>query len=83
MINNIKDLKQLIKLCREQGIDAIEVGEIKVSLGAVPYKVPRVTKTKQTEASYSPGGNLPDTKVTSDDNDIPSEDDMLYWSTSN
>lgn len=35
-IESFKDLRKLIKLCRETGVDAIEVDNIKFNLGAPP-----------------------------------------------
>lgn len=46
-INNLKELKALIKLCRASGIDAIEVDNIKFQLRDKPEKL----KTEQPVAS--------------------------------
>lgn len=38
VINNLKDLKALVQLCRKEGIDAFEIGDIKFNLGAKPKR---------------------------------------------
>ncbi len=38
-INNLKELKALVKLCRASGIDAIEVDNIKFQLRDEPKKL--------------------------------------------
>lgn len=37
-IASFKDLRKLIKLCRETGVDAIEVDGVKFNMGAPPRK---------------------------------------------
>lgn len=36
MINNLKDLSNLLKLCRKQGVTEIKLGEIQFKLGDLP-----------------------------------------------
>lgn len=38
MINNLDDLKDLIKLCRKNGITEVEFGPVKLKLGELPVK---------------------------------------------
>ncbi len=40
-IKSLKDLEQLIKLCRKTGIDAFEIGSIKFNLGQEPKSKPK------------------------------------------
>lgn len=37
-INSLKEFKALIKACRSLGVDAIEVGDLKVVIGKEPFK---------------------------------------------
>lgn len=45
-IDTLADLRQLIKVCRKEGINSIEVDGIKLELGDVPLKK---LKTEQSE----------------------------------
>lgn len=38
MINDLKDLRALFKLCRAQGITDFKMGEIEITLGSLPEK---------------------------------------------
>jgi len=38
MIQDISDLKKLFKLCRDQGVDNIEIGTLKIKFGTLPDK---------------------------------------------
>lgn len=38
MINDLKDLRALFKLCRAQGITDFKVGEIEIKFGSLPEK---------------------------------------------
>lgn len=38
-LESIKDLEALVKLCRKHGIEAIEVDNVKFSLGSAPKRV--------------------------------------------
>lgn len=75
MIKDLKDLKKLMILCREQGIDAFEIGEIKFNLGTKPQ--PKVRKTKEKETVLAPGGITEEVQIPTDS---ISEHDMLFWS---
>lgn len=45
-INNLKDLENLVKLCRKQGIATITVGDITFTLSETPAKQKRIKKIK-------------------------------------
>lgn len=47
MITDLKELKQLVSLCRKAGIDAIEVGDIKISFGRAPMTLVKSKKAKE------------------------------------
>ena len=38
MISNLKELKQLLKLCREQGVTEINLGTVSFKLGDLPQE---------------------------------------------
>lgn len=35
---NPKELKALLKVCREYGVDNVEIGELKIKFGAMPQE---------------------------------------------
>lgn len=37
MIENLKELEKLLKLCRKQGVTEIKLGTIELKLGELPY----------------------------------------------
>ena len=80
-IDSLKDLKKLMALCREQGIDAIEVDGIKMNLGQKPYIAPKTRKasvdTTETK-SYTPGGITEEVKIPTDM--MLTEEQLLMWS---
>lgn len=47
---NPKDLKALFKVCREFGVDNVQVGELKVTFGELPEE----EKTEIAEAALGP-----------------------------
>lgn len=38
MIQNLKDLERLLKLCRKQGVTELDLGSVKFKLGELPTK---------------------------------------------
>ena len=40
MIDNLKDLQRLLKLCRKQGVKEIKLGAVEIKLGDLPFEVP-------------------------------------------
>lgn len=85
MINNIKDLAKVIKLCRSTGVAVLKLGELELHLGQEPRK----SKAAFGSANYGmeeanlkiPAPNLidsgPDKIETPDE---LSEEDLLNWS---
>lgn len=75
-IDGVNDLRKLIKLCREQGIDSIKVDNIEIKLGDKPQK-----PTKETKAApqpvFTPGGITEDTQIDSFDA-LTDEQKMFY-----
>ncbi len=50
MINDLKDLKKLIQLCRSTGVESIKLGDIELHLGDKPTKA----VSHQSEALQDP-----------------------------
>lgn len=80
-IENLRDLKKLIQLCRLTGVEAIEIGDIKMNLGPTPTII-RSTKLKsepnQTFTTpYAPGGITAEIQIPTDG---ITEEQMLFWS---
>jgi len=51
MIENIKDLEKLLKICRKQGVQEIDLGTIKFKLGELPVDI----KPAEEPEAYSNG----------------------------
>lgn len=78
-IDNFKDLENLIKLCRKQGIDSIKIDGIELEIGPAPE---RVYKTKSTSKSntnvvHTPGGITDDTQIITSD---LTEEQLMFYS---
>jgi hypothetical protein len=66
-LENLKDLKGIIALCRKTGVKSIEIDGVKLELGDAPHR------------SIKPADATPDTEeITSD---VPTAEEMLFWST--
>lgn len=65
-IDNLADLKALIKMCRKEGIQSIEVDGVKLSLGDAPSASRRLKSEKLAEPI----------------NEMPSytEEELMTWS---
>lgn len=75
-IENLKDLQKLIQLCRKLGVDAFEVGDIKMNLGPEPIKY-KASPKQTVQAALAPGGITEDTKI---ETDVLTAEQMLFWS---
>jgi hypothetical protein len=58
MINNIKDLEKLLKLCRRQGVQEINLGTVSFKLGELPIEVDKNAKNILDEVE-DPYANFP------------------------
>ena len=60
MIDNLKDLEKLFKLCRKQGITEIDLSTMKFKLGDLPIE-PSAQSTDLVDDPYAgfPAGDLP------------------------
>lgn len=77
-IKNLKDLKKLIQLCRTTGVEAIELGTLKMNLGPTPviykqYKTKPIEVTTQTTlGEIDENVKIPTDQLT--------EEQLLMWS---
>lgn len=78
-MQNLKDLKKLIALCRAQGVTSIEMDGIKLELGAIAPKT-RAPKT-YTMPDFDPG-QVPSFEPVQDEitTDELSAEDLLFYS---
>jgi len=77
-IESLKDLQKLIQLCRKMGVEAFEVGEIKMSLGPEPAKYKATAIYKQTlQKTLAPGGITEDVTIPTD---LLTDEQLLFWS---
>ena len=78
VIKDIKDLKQIIDLCRKTGVDSIKIDNVEMKLGPAPVKY---TTNKETSRPYTPPGVITeDTQITTDE---LTEEQLLFYSTTN
>jgi hypothetical protein len=59
MINELKDLKALLKLCRSQGVTEIEIGTTKIKLGEMPIEQQTSSGEQPEIQSDNPWANFP------------------------
>lgn len=81
-IDTLKELKQLVKACRQLGIDKIKVDNVELELSAISPDTSRKGRKFVTSASeehvFVPGGIDADTKI--DTPDELTEEQLLMWS---
>lgn len=77
-IDSLKELKALIKLCRQLGVDAIEVDNVKFGLGPEPvtYKQQKGQATSFISNNTDGTPDLPNIKTP----DALTEEQMLFYS---
>ena len=88
IINDLKDLRQLISLCRKTGVSDIEINGIKLHLGPMPLKRNKSLVDTFPEASIPvPQYQSINAQETSNEAietismpDELSQDDLLYYS---
>lgn len=64
MINDLKDLKALFKLCRAQGVTAFKMNGIEVTLGDLPKEDQAQTQGELIEDPSNQWANFPDRILT-------------------
>lgn len=70
MIQDVKDLEKLLKLCRKQGVTELKFGNVEFKLGALPHD--KVTQTQDEVTTDNPYSNFPDGEL--------SPDQLMYYS---
>lgn len=68
LLPNPKELDAILKICRKRGVDAIEIGAIKVKFG----ELPRETSLPEVEQETMPDGTPLPVGVTLEE--------MIHWS---
>lgn len=80
-IKDIKDLKQIIDLCRKTGVQSIKVDNVEMHLGEAPSKPAAITqKRNKTTETFIPGVITEDTQITTDE---LTADELLFYSATN
>lgn len=59
MINELKDLKQLFKLCRQQGVTEIKLSGVEIKFGDMPLESKSGSLIDSTQDEASPYANFP------------------------
>lgn len=63
MIESIKDLEKLLKLCRKQGVTEIKFGSVEFKLGDLPFEQGRMHPAAESSTD-NPYANFPDGELT-------------------
>lgn len=67
MIKDLKDLKNLLKLCRSQGVTELEFGGVRLKLGDLPIEKSKQEHVDDNEIdSDNPYSNFPDGILTAE-----------------
>jgi len=64
MIQNLKDLEKLFKLCRKQGVTELDLGEVKFKLGELPYEADSNQKNLADDPAEDPYKDFPQGALT-------------------
>jgi hypothetical protein len=61
LIESLKDLEKLLKLCRRQGVTKINFDNVSLELGELPIEKDRIDQTDEDDSPY---GNFPQGELT-------------------
>ena len=64
MIENLKDLKSLLKLCRQNGVLEMKLGTVELKLGEMPKTYPNQDSIEEDE---DPMKDFPDGPLTNEE----------------
>lgn len=64
MIQNLKELEKLLKLCRKQGVTEIKLGSVELKLGDMPVSQAEFTQTANAPDPRDPLANFPEGMLT-------------------
>ena len=71
MINDIKDLDKLFKLCRKQGITEFKMNGVEIKFGDLPQQVGSISNLTEEEVVLNPYDGFPQ--------DILSPDQLSHY----
>lgn len=66
MIENLKDLERLLKLCRRQGVTEIKLGTTEFKLGDLPQESGAISKGEEESDPANPYANFPKGELTAE-----------------
>lgn len=64
MIQDLKDLKALFKLCRLQGVTDIKLHGVEIKFGDMPLSPRQIQEQESNEDPANPWGNFPQGELT-------------------
>ena len=64
MINDLKDLQKLFKLCRAQGVTKITVAGVEISFGDMPLTQAQMQENISSQDPTNPYANFPQGELT-------------------
>lgn len=64
MINDLKDLQKLLKLCRAQGITDFKMNGLEIKFGDLPITQRALSDMPSDEDATNPYGNFPQGELT-------------------
>lgn len=81
-IDNLKDFKALIKVCRELGIESVETAEISFKMGVLPHKPSKEIRDPAIPdaAIKVPAYNGPIAEPEVPETEELTEEQLLHWS---
>ena len=72
MIKDLKGLKDLLKLCRAQGVTEINLGTVSFKLGELPQGKTKVDTSSNETSTDDPYSDFPDGELT--------QEQLMYYS---
>ena len=63
MVQNLKDLEKLLKICRKQGVTEIDLGTVKFKLGDLPVEQSQSIVPEEVDPT-NPYANFPQGELT-------------------
>ncbi len=77
-ISNLKELEQLMKLCKKQGVPLIKIDNIEFQIDTTPVVTAKKASKAVAGEVIAPGGITDSTKVESFD--ALTDEQKLFWS---
>ncbi len=76
-LDTLSDLKKLIALCRAQGVTAIKLDSVELTLGEAPQRIVKIKETAKHYPTIAPGGITDDTRISTEE---LTEEQLLFYS---